>query len=316
MISECVQVDYDDVSITENTRASYPIEAISNAKLPCVGPHPRNVVLLCCDAFGVLPPVSRLSHAQAMYHFISGYTAKVAGTEVGVKEPSGTFSACFGAAFLAWHPMKYAAMLADKLRTHGTATWLVNTGWTGGGYGVGERMPLKHTRAIVDAIHSGELAAAQYVTLPVFGLQVPTAVSGVPSGVLQPRETWPDAAAYDAALARLAGLFQENMAPYATTRYVDAGLVAEIVAAGPQLRAAPPASLVSGDAAPVSGAVVDLLDCPAVPEVLATGLDLPAAAAAGSEDEGSRRSSAHGCAIAASASLGRLEQLAIKRGLA
>jgi len=143
--------------LTENTRASYPIEFINNAHIPCIGPHPKNLIMLCCDAFGVLPPVSKLTPEQAMYHFVSGYTAKVAGTEVGITEPQATFSACFGGAFLMWHPMKYASMLAEKMREHDTNAWLVNTGWIGGKYGVGSRISLKYTRAIINAIHSGEL---------------------------------------------------------------------------------------------------------------------------------------------------------------
>jgi phosphoenolpyruvate carboxykinase (ATP) len=236
-----VQVDYDDVSITENTRASYPIEAVSNAHIPCVGPHPKNIILLCCDAFGVLPPVARLTHAQAMYHFISGYTAKVAGTEVGVTEPSATFSACFGGAFLVWHPMKYAAMLAEKMQQHGTAAWLVNTGWTGGAYGVGSRMSLKHTRKIIDNIHSGDLAKGHFYRMPSFGFQVPLACSGVPSEVLHPRSTWADGDAYDATLLKLARLFQDNMAQYTDTTHTEAALVEKILAAGPSL--APPSSV-------------------------------------------------------------------------
>ena len=152
---ETREVDFSSAAITENTRAAYPIEFIPNAKIPCVGPHPRNVIFLTCDASGVLPPVSRLTPAQAMYHFISGYTARVAGTEQGVKEPQATFSACFSAAFLIRHPTVYAEMLAARLRAHGAQTWLVNTGWTGGPFGVGSRMKLSHTRAIIDAIHCG-----------------------------------------------------------------------------------------------------------------------------------------------------------------
>ena len=161
------EVDYDDVSLTQNTRASYPIEYIPNAKIPCVGGHPQNIILLTCDAFGVLPPVSRLTPAQAMYHFVSGYTAKVAGTEVGVTEPEATFSACYGAAFLVWHPTKYAEMLAEKMRTHGSQAWLVNTGWTGGGYGTGSRIKLAYTRAIIDAIHAGDLDTVASTPHPV-----------------------------------------------------------------------------------------------------------------------------------------------------
>ncbi len=207
-------VDYGDSSLTENTRASYPIEYIANAKIPCVGGHPSNIVLLTCDAFGVLPPVSRLSPQQAMYHFISGYTAKVAGTEVGVKDPEATFSACFGAAFLVWHPTKYAEMLAQRMEKHGSTAWLVNTGWSGGPYGVGERMSIKHTRAIVDAIHSGELADCPTVEDPLFGLQIPTRCKGVPEEVLIPKNTWKDKEAYDRTAAKLAELFRKNFEKY------------------------------------------------------------------------------------------------------
>ena len=166
------RVDYDGNHITENTRASYPVDFIDNVRIPCTGPHPKNVILLCCDAFGVLPPVSKLTKDQAMHHFICGYTAKVAGTEVGVVEPEATFSACFGGAFLMWHPMKYASMLEERMSQHGTTAWLVNTGWSGGKYGVGKRMSLKYTRAIIDAIHSGELLEAECITTPMFNFQV------------------------------------------------------------------------------------------------------------------------------------------------
>src|SRR5690606_8173633 len=209
------EVDFTDTSITQNTRCSYPIEYIPNAKIPCVGGHPDNVILLTADAFGVLPPVSKLTPEQAMYHFISGYTAKVAGTEVGVTEPEATFSACFGAPFLVHHPTVYAELLAKKLAQHGACTWLVNTGWTGGPYGVGHRMSIAHTRAILDAIHSGELDRAPCVEDPVFGLAVPTACPGVPAEVLQPRNTWADKAAYDRMARKLAGLFAENFRQYA-----------------------------------------------------------------------------------------------------
>jgi phosphoenolpyruvate carboxykinase (ATP) len=171
--------------------------------------------LLTCDAFGVLPPVAKLTPAQAMYHFISGYTAKVAGTEVGVKEPEATFSACFGAAFLVWHPMKYAQMLADKMQQHQASAWLINTGWTGGAYGSGSRIRLGYTRAIIDAIHNGQLAKAPTTTEPVFGLSIPTACPGVPSDLLNPRNTWLKPTAYDAKAIHLAKLFQANFADYA-----------------------------------------------------------------------------------------------------
>jgi len=203
-------VDFDDSSITENTRASYPIEYIPQAKMPCTAGHPRNIIFLTCDAFGVLPPVSELTAEQAMYHFVSGYTAKVAGTEMGVTEPQATFSACFGAAFMVWHPRKYAELLSEKIRKFGSRVWLVNTGWTGGPYGVGQRIPLKYTRAIVDAIHDGHLLESSRVEDKVFGFQVPTACPGVPSEMLSPRQTWTDPAAYDRQAMKLEGMFQEN----------------------------------------------------------------------------------------------------------
>ena len=221
-------VDFADTRITDNTRGAYPIEFIENAKLPCVGPHPTNVVFLTCDAFGVLPPVARLNPAQAMYHFISGYTAKVAGTEEGVTDPEATFSACFGAPFLVWHPTKYAEMLAEKLRHHNAPTWLVNTGWSGGGHGVGARMKLKYTRAIIDAIHDGSLANAPTETDPVFGLEVPTLCKGVPSEILIPRNTWSDKAAYDRQANKVGALFRKNFEKYADKAS------AEVLAAAPK----------------------------------------------------------------------------------
>lgn len=223
------KVDFNDISITENTRLSYPIEYMANAKLPCIGGHPKNLIFLTCDAFGVLPPVSKLTPEQAMYHFISGYTAKVAGTEEGVKEPSATFSACFGEAFLMLHPTQYADMLAEKMKNHKADAWLINTGWTGGGYGVGKRMSLKNTRAIIDAIHSGELTNAKYENSPIFNLSIPTTCSGVPSEILNPRTMWNDKAAYDNVLKKLAGMFQKSF-----TKYVDRASP-EVIAAGPQL---------------------------------------------------------------------------------
>uniref|UniRef100_A0A7S2QT75 phosphoenolpyruvate carboxykinase (ATP) n=1 Tax=Chlamydomonas chlamydogama TaxID=225041 RepID=A0A7S2QT75_9CHLO len=231
-------VDFDSSSITENTRACYPIDFIDHARIPCVGPHPRNVILLCCDAFGVLPPVSKLSLEQAMYHFVSGYTAKVAGTEQGVKEPEATFSACFGAAFLMWHPMKYAAMLCDKMKQHGTTAWLINTGWTGGRYGVGSRISLKYTRAIVDAIHSEELAAQSFSTTPIFGLQVPAKCPGVPAEVLQPESSWSSKKEFTGTLQQLGGLFVQNFVKFLDgDKYVGAEMVARMLAGGPQLAA-------------------------------------------------------------------------------
>jgi phosphoenolpyruvate carboxykinase (ATP) len=209
-------VDFGDDSLTENTRASYPLEYIDNAKVPCVGEHPKNVVFLTCDAFGVLPPVSKLTPEQAMYHFISGYTAKVAGTEMGVVDPEATFSACFGAAFLVWHPTKYAQLLAEKLKSHGTTAWLVNTGWCGGPYGVGKRLSIKHTRAIIDGIHSGELLRVPTVEDALFGLHSPTRCTGVPAEVLVPRQAWADKAAYDETAKKLARLFRKNFEKYST----------------------------------------------------------------------------------------------------
>lgn len=223
------EVDYTSSAVTENTRASYPIEYIPNAKIPCMGSHPKNVVFLTCDAFGVLPPVSKLSPTQAMYHFISGYTAKVAGTEMGVTEPQATFSACFGAAFMVWHPNKYAELLAEKIRKTGSAVWLVNTGWAGGPYGVGSRMKLSYTRAIVAAIHNGTLKNQPTQTDPIFGFEVLTKCPGVPDAVMVPKNSWSDPAAYDEKATHLASLFQKNFTTY------ESGANAEIIAAAPKV---------------------------------------------------------------------------------
>ncbi|MFT7581036.1 MAG: phosphoenolpyruvate carboxykinase (ATP) [Myxococcota bacterium] len=220
-------VDYTDTSITKNTRGSYPIEYISTAKIPCVGGHPENVIFLTCDAFGVLPPVSKLTPNQAMYHFISGYTAKVAGTEMGVTDPEPEFSPCFGGPFLVWHPFKYAQLLAERVKKHNATVWLVNTGWSGGQFGSGERMKLSLTRAVVEAIHNGSLKDIDTVTHPVFGVEVPISCPGVPSEVLDPRSTWADGATYDATAAKLAKLFHENF-----EKYRD-GVDDEVIAGGP-----------------------------------------------------------------------------------
>jgi len=220
-------VDFSNTSITENTRGSYPIEFIDNAKVPCVGGTPTDVIFLTCDAFGVLPPVSRLTPEQAEYHFVSGYTAKVAGTEMGVTEPVATFSPCFGGPFLVWHPGKYAEQLSARIEKHKTNVWLINTGWVGGGYGVGSRIKLKYTRAIIDAIHSGELAKAPTETDGHFGLAFVTKCTGVPDEVLQPRSQWASPAAYDETAKKLVGLFAENF-----TQFAD-GVRAEVKAAGP-----------------------------------------------------------------------------------
>lgn len=208
-------VDFANASITENTRGAYPIEFIENAKIPCVAGHPSDIVFLTCDAFGVLPPVSRLTPEQAEYHFISGYTAKVAGTEVGVTEPQATFSPCFGGPFMVWHPGKYAELLSQKITAHGANVWLVNTGWTGGKYGTGSRIKLRFTRAIIDAIHAGELAGAPAQPDPVFGFANVTQCPGVPSELLIPRNAWSDSASYDQAADKLAKLFRENFSKYA-----------------------------------------------------------------------------------------------------
>ena len=189
-------VNYDDLSITENTRCSYPIEYIPNALIPCIAGHPSNIVFLTCDGFGVLPPVSKLTTAQAMYHFISGYTAKMPGTEQGVQEPTATFSACFGQPFLVFHPAKYASMLAEKLEKHKATVWLVNTGWTGGKFRVGKRISLKYSRAIIDAIHAGVLAKAEYDTLPIFNLAIPKTCPEVPNDILDPAKAWKDGVRY------------------------------------------------------------------------------------------------------------------------
>jgi phosphoenolpyruvate carboxykinase (ATP) len=223
------EVDFTSHQITENTRASYPIEFIPNAKIPCVGGHPKNFVFLTCDAFGVLPPVAKLSPAQAMYHFISGYTAKVAGTEVGITEPQVTFSACFGSPFLVWHPTKYAQMLAEKMERHASHCWLVNTGWSGGPHGEGSRMSLKITRAIIDAIHSGALSKVESSPDPIFGFQIPKSCPNVPEDVLHPRRTWPDGGRYDSTARRLAHQFVDNFQKYST------GASEEVMSAGPRV---------------------------------------------------------------------------------
>ncbi|HLO54055.1 MAG TPA: phosphoenolpyruvate carboxykinase (ATP) [Saprospiraceae bacterium] len=221
-------VDYDDISITENTRAAYPIDFIQNAKIPCVAGQPKNIIFLTCDAYGVLPPVSSLTPEQASYHFISGYTAKVAGTEMGVTEPSATFSACFGAAFMPWHPNKYAELLAEKITKHGAKAWLVNTGWTGGPYGIGSRIKLKYTRAIIDAIHNNDFDQVEMIDEPIFGFKIPTSCPDVPSEILQSKETWVDKKGYENTLKKLAELFKTNFKKY------EKGVNKEIVAAGPK----------------------------------------------------------------------------------
>jgi phosphoenolpyruvate carboxykinase (ATP) len=228
VLDEHRRVRFEDQSITENTRASYPIHYIENHVPSGRGGHPKHVVFLTADAFGVLPPIAKLTPEQAMYYFLSGYTAKVAGTERGVTEPQATFSACFGAVFLVWHPTKYAQMLGEKLREHGSQVWLVNTGWSGGAYGTGSRMKLAHTRAMVRAALSGALDAAETRVDPVFGLAVPTAIDGVPAGVLDARGTWADGGAYDAQAAKLAGMFRTNIEKFGEA------VSADVKAAGPR----------------------------------------------------------------------------------
>lgn len=207
--------NYEDGSITQNTRVSYPIDHIENIAKPSLGKNPKNIFFLTADAFGVLPPVSKLTTGQAMYHFISGYTAKVAGTEEGVTEPQTTFSACFGAPFMPLHPTKYAEMLGNKMQENNVNVWLINTGWSGGVYGVGERISLKYTRAMITAILNGELETAEYTTHEVFGLKMPTVCPNVPSEILSPKNTWEDKNAYDAKANELANAFNKNFAQFA-----------------------------------------------------------------------------------------------------
>ncbi|CAI4630057.1 CIC_collapsed_G0035510.mRNA.1.CDS.1 [Saccharomyces cerevisiae] len=224
-------VDYDDSSITENTRCAYPIDYIPSAKIPCLADsHPKNIILLTCDASGVLPPVSKLTPEQVMYHFISGYTSKMAGTEQGVTEPEPTFSSCFGQPFLALHPIRYATMLATKMSQHKANAYLINTGWTGSSYvSGGKRCPLKYTRAILDSIHDGSLANETYETLPIFNLQVPTKVNGVPAELLNPAKNWSQGESkYRGAVTNLANLFVQNFKIYQDRATSD------VLAAGPQ----------------------------------------------------------------------------------
>jgi phosphoenolpyruvate carboxykinase (ATP) len=204
------KVNYDDKSITENTRVSYPIEFVDNIVTPSVGPLPKNIFYLTADAYGVLPPISRLTPGQAMFHFISGYTAKVAGTEAGVIEPQTTFSACFGAAFMPLHPTVYAELLGKKMKENNVKVWLLNTGWSGGSYGTGSRISLKHTRNLITAALTGRLDDVEYKTHEVFGLAYPTTCPGVPDEILDARSTWADKASYDATANKLAAAFNKN----------------------------------------------------------------------------------------------------------
>lgn len=225
---ESGKLDLDDDSLTENTRASYPLSHLPNyVKSGMVG-HPRSIIMLTADAFGVMPPLARLSPDQAMYHFISGYTAKVAGTEKGVTEPKVTFSTCFGAPFMMLHPSVYARLLEKKMKAHDSTCWLVNTGWTGGPYGIGRRMEIKYTRALLNAAMEGALAEAEMYRDPIFGFRVPFAVPGVPAEILNPRNTWPDREAYDAQARKLAGLFVENFEQFKSE------VPAHVIEAGPR----------------------------------------------------------------------------------
>lgn len=223
--------DYAFSGITENTRVSYPLDHIANALQPSVGNHPKNIFFLTCDAYGVLPPISKLTPGQAMYHFISGYTARVAGTEAGVTEPKPAFSQCFGAPFLPLHPVQYATMLSDRMQKHKTNIWLVNTGWSGGQYGVGSRMKLRYTRAMIQAALEGKLQNETFETLPIFGLEIPKNCPEVPTEILNPRNTWADKAAYDKQAIHLANLFNANFEKFA-------GMATEeILAAAPKVGA-------------------------------------------------------------------------------
>lgn len=224
------EVDYDDVVITENTRCSYPIEFIPNAKIPCMANSPpKNIIFLTCDAYGVLPPVSKLDANQAQYHFIAGYTSKTPGTEDGIQEPSPTFSTCYGQPFIVLHPRVYAKMLAERMEKHKADVWLVNTGWAGGKFGVGQRCPLKYTRKIIDSIHDGSLAKAKFENFGVFNLQIPTAIEGVPENLLNPATSWPDKGAFKTELHKLAEMFNTNFEKYA------GDVSAEVAGAGPKL---------------------------------------------------------------------------------
>jgi phosphoenolpyruvate carboxykinase (ATP) len=223
------EVDYTNTSVTENTRAAYPIDLIDNIAVPSIGDTPKNIFFLTADAFGVLPPISKLSAEQAMYHFISGYTAKVAGTEAGVTEPQATFSACFGKAFLPLHPAKYATMLGQKLKNSEVNVWLINTGWTGGPYGIGSWMKLSYTRAMITAALNGELNNVGYEMHNVFGMAMPKECPNVPDEILNPRNTWADKSSYDQKANHLAVLFVKNFAQYAD------GATAEILSAAPKV---------------------------------------------------------------------------------
>ena len=214
VMDENGEVDYANTSLTQNTRVSYPIHHINNIQVPSVGQNPKNIFFLTADAFGVLPPISKLSPGQAAYHFISGYTAKVAGTEEGINEPTPNFSACFGAPFMPLHPTEYAEMLSKKMKTAGVDVWLINTGWTGGPYGVGSRMKLKYTRAMISAALEGKLKEVAFEKHPIFNLMMPKSCPNVPSDILNPKETWKNKKAYDIQARELANSFKENFSKF------------------------------------------------------------------------------------------------------
>ena len=222
VMDENGEIDLDDNSLAENTRGAYPLESIPNTSDENMGPPPSNVIMLTADAFGVLPPIARLTPDQAMYHFLSGYTAKVAGTEIGVTEPEATFSTCFGAPFMPRHPSVYGNLLKERIAKGDVTCWLVNTGWTGGKYGVGNRMPIKATRALLNAALDGSLNDAEFRKDPNFGFEVPVAVDGVDSGILDPRSTWNNADEYDRTAQKLVQLFVDNFTPFAD--HVDQGV--------------------------------------------------------------------------------------------
>lgn len=232
-VDESGRVDFTSSKKTENTRVSYPLEHIENIVRPVsMAGHPNKIIFLACDAYGVLPPVAQLTPEQAMYHFLSGYTAKIAGTEIGVKEPKATFSACFGKAFLMLHPTKYAQILAEKMREHQAQAYLINTGWVAGKYGIGYRIPLKENRLAIDAVLDGSIADAGFVTMPVFGLKVPKAVKGANATLLDPRNAWQDKEAYDRTIQELAELFIENF-----RNFTDTAIGKILVSSGPHVPA-------------------------------------------------------------------------------
>ena len=211
---DTLELDFEDNSLTDNMRCAYPLEYISNASATALGGLPKNVIMLTCDAYGVLPPIARLTPAQAMYHFLSGFTSKTPGTEVGVTEPTPTFSTCFGAPFMPRRPEVYGALLREKIAKTGATCWLVNTGWTGGAYGAGKRMPIRATRTLLTAALDGSLAGVTFRKDPNFGFDVPVSVPGVEDRLLDPRATWADPAAYDAQAKKLVAMFAENFAQY------------------------------------------------------------------------------------------------------